>query len=135
MAATLALRICLAEKLLQVFKGCFILGNNFSLSSELGAFGVYDCFGGAAHELFVREREESALVECVRCVRDELAEEDFLVAVKGVNHQVQHVANFGLEFHLLCCHYLSPFALKFQARNAINVSKMKQNAGSALFSL
>ncbi len=63
MAATLALRICTScntlrlgytkkfsciarlagvcpvEKLLQVLKGCFILGNNFFLRSELGAFG------------------------------------------------------------------------------------------------
>ena len=55
----------------------------------------------------VREREETALVECVRRVRNELAEEDFLVAIKGVDHQVQHVANFCLEFHLLCCHFTS----------------------------
>lgn len=31
--------VCPVEKLLQVLKGCFILGNNFSLRSELGAFG------------------------------------------------------------------------------------------------
>ena len=71
----------------------------------------------------VREREETALVECVRRIRNELAQEDFLVAVKGIDHQVQHVANFGLELHLFCCHYLSPFALKYEARNAENVSK------------
>ena len=53
----------------------------------------------------VREREETALVECVRRVRNELAQEDFLVAVKGIDHQVQHVANFGLELHLFCCHF------------------------------
>jgi hypothetical protein len=34
-------------------------------------------------EFCVRKREETALVECVRRVRNELAQEDFLVVCKG----------------------------------------------------
>ena len=56
-------------------------------------------------EAGVRKREETTLVECICCVRNQFAEENFLVAVKGVDHQVQHVANFGLELHLFCCHF------------------------------
>ena len=51
MAATLALRICLAEKLSQILQGCFVLGDNFSLCSELGAFGVHDSFRSAIDKL------------------------------------------------------------------------------------
>lgn len=53
--ATLGLRICLAEKLSQILQGCFVLGDNFSLCSELGAFGVHDCFWSSIDELLVRQ--------------------------------------------------------------------------------
>ena len=44
-----------------------------------------------------RERFEAELVGGVRCVRDQLAQENLLVAVQGVNHQLQELADFGLE--------------------------------------
>ena len=56
-------------------------------------------------EAGVRKREETALVQGVCCVRNQFAEEDFFVAVKRIDHQVQHIANFGLELHLFCCHF------------------------------
>ena len=49
--ATLGLRICPVEKLSQILQGCFVLGDNFSLRSELGAFGVHDSFRSAIDEL------------------------------------------------------------------------------------
>ena len=46
---------------------------------------------GVAHRL------EPQLVGRIRGVRDELAQEDFLVAVQGVNHQVQELRDLSLE--------------------------------------
>ena len=48
-------------------------------------------------EGFVGKRFEAQLVAGVRCVRDELPEEDLLVAVEGVDHQIEQLACLGLE--------------------------------------
>jgi len=45
----------------------------------------------------VRQRLESQLVCGIRRVGDELAQKDLLVAVQGVNHQVQQLCDLGLE--------------------------------------
>ena len=45
----------------------------------------------------VGHRLEPQLVGGIRGVRDELAQEDLLVAVQGVNHQVQELRDLGLE--------------------------------------
>lgn len=51
--------------LLQFLKGRLVLSNNVLLRGELGAFGVNDGFGGAAHELFVRELAFDRSGECL----------------------------------------------------------------------
>src|SRR6185312_2098812 len=45
----------------------------------------------------VRERLEAQLVGRIRGVRDELAQEDLLVAVQGVHHQLEQLPHLGLE--------------------------------------
>ena len=45
----------------------------------------------------VGQRLEAQLVAGVGGVRDQLAQEDLLVAVQGVDHQVQQLLDFGLE--------------------------------------
>ena len=45
----------------------------------------------------VGERLEAQLVHGVRGVRDQLAQEDLLVAVQGVDHQVEELRHLGLE--------------------------------------
>ena len=48
-------------------------------------------------ELGRTESLESQLVIRIRCVGDELPEEDLLVAVHRVNHQVQQLLHLGLK--------------------------------------
>ena len=48
-------------------------------------------------ELGLRQGAEAKLVERVRSVRDELAKENLLVAVEGVDHQVKDLAHLGLK--------------------------------------
>ena len=45
----------------------------------------------------VGDRFEAQLVAGVRRVRDQLAQEDLLVAVQGVDHQVEELLDLGLE--------------------------------------
>src|SRR5690606_5795242 len=40
---------------------------------------------------------EAQLVSGVRCVGNELAQEDFLVAVQGMDHQMKQLLGFGLK--------------------------------------
>jgi hypothetical protein len=54
------------------------------------------------HELRVRERLEADLVEGVGGVRDQLAQEDVLMRVERVDHQVQQLADLGLELVAFC---------------------------------
>ena len=48
-------------------------------------------------ERVVAHRLEPQLVGGIRSIRDELAQENLLVAVQGVNHQVQELRDLGLE--------------------------------------
>jgi hypothetical protein len=45
----------------------------------------------------VRQRLEAQLVAGVRGIGDQLAQEDLLVAVERVHHQVQQLLHLGLE--------------------------------------
>ena len=45
----------------------------------------------------ISQRFEAQLVARVRGVRDELAQEDLLVRVQGVDHQLEELSSFGLE--------------------------------------
>src|SRR5262249_33435910 len=45
---------------------------------------------------------EPELVERVRGIRDQLAEEDVLVGVEGVDHEVQQLPDLRLELAALC---------------------------------
>src|SRR5690606_7800224 len=49
------------------------------------------------HERGLRQRPEAELVERVRRVGDELAEEDLLVRVEGVDDEREDAADLGLE--------------------------------------
>ncbi len=64
--------------------------------------------GVVLHERAVGHRLEPQLVGGIRGVRDELAQEDLLVAVQGVNHQLQELRDLGLEsegfFRGRACH-------------------------------
>ena len=53
--------------------------------------------GVVLEERGVAHRLEPQLVGGIRGVRDELAQEDLLVPVQGVNHQVQELRDLGLE--------------------------------------
>ena len=53
--------------------------------------------GVVLEERLVGERLEAQLVAGVRRVRDQLAQEDLLVAVQGVDHQVEQLLDLGLE--------------------------------------
>ena len=52
--------------------------------------------------VFVRERLVAELVDCVRGVRDDLTQENFLVRVDRVDHHVEQLFRLGLELFL--CH-------------------------------
>ncbi len=50
----------------------------------------------------IRESFEAELVERVGRIRDQLSQEDLLVAVERMDHQVEELLRLGLEFVLLC---------------------------------
>ena len=52
---------------------------------------------GRGREVGTAQRLEAQLVERVRGIGDELAKEDVLVRVEGVDHEVQQLPDFGLE--------------------------------------
>ena len=52
--------------------------------------------------VFIRERLVAELVDCVRGVRDDLAQEDLLVRVDRIDHHVEQL--FGFCFELFLCH-------------------------------
>ena len=45
----------------------------------------------------VRERLEPQLVTSIRCVRDDLSKENFLVRIQGVDHQLEQLTSLGLK--------------------------------------
>ncbi len=47
---------------------------------------------------------KTQLVAGVRCVGDQLAQENFLVGVQGVGDEMQQLCNFGLKGKGLFCH-------------------------------
>jgi len=51
----------------------------------------------ALNERAVGQALEPQLVAGIGCVRDELAQKDLLVAVQGVDHQMQELLDFGLK--------------------------------------
>ena len=53
-------------------------------------------------DILVRQRQVAQLVDGIGCVGDDLPEEDLLVGVDGVDHQVQQP--FGFRFELFLCH-------------------------------
>src|SRR5262245_49724555 len=50
-----------------------------------------------AHETRLGDRGEAQTVVGVRCVRNQLPEEDLPVAVQGMDHQLQQLTDFGLK--------------------------------------
>ena len=62
---------------------------DFDLDRQIGVLLEQTRFG---------QRFEAQLVASVRSVRDELAKEDLLVRVEGVDHQIEELAGLGLEF-------------------------------------
>ena len=52
----------------------------------------------------VRQALEMSLVDCIRCIGDELAQEDLVIRVDGVNHEVQQLFCLRLEFMCFFCH-------------------------------
>jgi len=44
------------------------------------------------------DRFEAQFVRCIGCVRDQFAQEDFLVGVQRMDHQLQQLTGLGLEF-------------------------------------
>ena len=50
-----------------------------------------------AQQLRLGERLEAQLLAGIGGVRDQLAQENFLVRIQRMNHQAQHLLGFGLE--------------------------------------
>ena len=56
-------------------------------------------------KLLLREPEILRAVDCVRRVGDELTQEDLLLRVKGIHHEIEHFRDLGLE--LICLRFHS----------------------------
>ena len=48
----------------------------------------------------LRQASEAQAIECVRCVRDQLAEENLLVAVQGADDELEQLRDISLKGHL-----------------------------------
>ena len=59
-----------------------------------------------AQDIGIGQALEMDLVDRIRCVRDELPQEDLVIRIDGVDHQVQQLLGFGLEFMFLFGHNL-----------------------------
>ena len=64
--------------------------------------GKTDGKGALVHlHIRVREALEAQLVDSIRCIRDELAEEDLLVRIDGIDHEIEKLLALSLElFHM-----------------------------------
>ena len=62
--------------------------------------------GVVGHELLLGEAQILRAVDGVRRVRHELAQEDFLLRVERVHHEVEHFLDLGLEQMVLLFHFL-----------------------------
>jgi hypothetical protein len=58
-------------------------------------------FGLIAKDVWISIGHEFDLVKCVRCVGDELSQENFLLGVKGVDDDVHESADLSYEWDLL----------------------------------
>ena len=58
----------------------------------------------AFEQAAVRQALEMGLVDCIGCIGDELAQEDLVIRVDGVNHEVQQLFRLRLEFMCFFCH-------------------------------
>ena len=61
--------------------------------------------GVAAEELGLRNCREAELVDGVGGVRDELAQEYFLIRIKGIGEELQELAHLGLENMSFSSHF------------------------------
>ena len=66
-------------------------------------------FARIGQDILVRERFVARLVYGIGRVRDKLPQEDLLVRIEGVDHQVQQLFYLGLEFHFFSSHDFTPF--------------------------
>ena len=66
----------------------FFVGVRLDPDGELGVAG---------HQLGFAQRLEAQLVVGIGGVRDQLAQEDFPVAVQRMDHELQQLTDFGLE--------------------------------------
>ena len=85
-------------------------------------------------QLRAAQRLEPHLVDGIRGVRDQLAQENILVRVQGVDHEVQELADLGLKFVALCLvvHGLimsrgSPRSVRGRSRRARVVAPSRQH--------
>ena len=60
-------------------------------------FGCASIFSGSVIDSYVPD-----LVECIGCVRDQLAKEDFFVRVKCVDDQTHKLLDISIECESLC---------------------------------
>jgi hypothetical protein len=80
-----------------------------------------------AEQVRPRECFESQLVGCVRCVRDQLAQEYLLVAIQGVDHQLQELTHLGLESERLPGIFVSHFWVPMQMRTGRSEAAQRQS--------
>jgi hypothetical protein len=73
------------------------LSETVRVRASLSIRSVIFSSGLALVQRGVRERFEPQLVGGVRAVRDQLPEENLLVAVQGVDHQREQLLDLGLE--------------------------------------
>ena len=58
----------------------------------------------AFEQAAVRQALEMSLVDCIGCIGDELTQENLVIRVDGVNHEVQQLFRLRLEFMCFFCH-------------------------------
>lgn len=70
--------------------------------------------------IFIGQRFEIQLINRVARVGNQLAQENFLIGIDGVNHQIQHP--LGLGFKLLFCHTVHRVDTKRRVKTPSSVS-------------
>ena len=63
----------------------------------------------AFQQVAVRQALEMNLVDSIRCVGDKLTQENLVIRIDGVDHQVQELFSLGLKFMGFFCHFNLPF--------------------------
>ena len=65
----------------------------------------------------VRQSFKMHLVDCIRSIRNELAQENLMIRINGMNHKVQQLFRLRLKFVLFLCHLvLAPFQSNFDSQ-------------------